>query len=185
MLQISIVCLISVVQLSVSGRNASYSIDMNIKNPGSSIVEINSPNKSNICSTEICLSESQKMLASMDDTIDPCVDFYEFSCGKFQRNTEIPGDKESVTAFTMVQDKVHDQMSSILNKPPHSTETNAFKLVQVFAKSCFHDKQLNKNGKFLNYFLRNVREIKRNYWINFRNQFNGERVGQIWWMASG
>lgn len=150
MLQISIVFLISVVQLSVNGRNASDSIDRNIQNPGSSVVEINSPNKSNICATEICLSESQKMLTSMDDTIDPCVDFYEFSCGKFRRNTLIPGDKESVTAFTLVQDKVHDQMSSILNKPSHSTEPNVFKLVKGFAKSCFDDKQLNENGKFLN-----------------------------------
>lgn len=106
--------------------------------------------KSKVCSTEACLIESQKMLNRMDVTVDPCRDFYEFACGKFRRETVIPDDQESVTSFTIVKDKVRDQMHSVLSENSNSTgaqEPNAIKLIKVFAQSCFDDITLNKNGE--------------------------------------
>lgn len=133
------------VSIGVISENESNSTVANLHNDN----EINLPNRSNICLTEICLTESQKMLDSMDDTVDPCIDFYEFACGKFRRNTLIPNDKESVTAFTLLKDKVNDQMRSILSEPIlKSTEPNAIKLIKMFAKSCLDDTKLNENGKF-------------------------------------
>ncbi|KAL1452805.1 hypothetical protein WDU94_007000 [Cyamophila willieti] len=35
----------------------------------------------------------------MDLTVDPCDDFYRFSCGKFLRETQIPDDKTAQTTF--------------------------------------------------------------------------------------
>lgn len=139
MFLVSIVFLFSVVHICVNGENTS---NLTV------IYEINSPNKSDICLTEICSSDSQKMLNSMDETVDPCVDFYEFACGKFRRNTLIPNDKDSVTAFTLIKDKVNEQMRSILTESAHSTEPKATTLAKEFAKSCLDDEKLNKKGKF-------------------------------------
>lgn len=148
MLQVSIVFLFLIVHIGVNGENAPNSTVVNLQNhPVNSVYEINLPNRSDICLTEICFSESQKMLNSMDDTVDPCMDFYEFACGKFRRNTLIPNDKESVTAFTLIKDKVSDQMRSILSEPTQSTEPNAIKLVKMFVKSCLDVTKLNENGK--------------------------------------
>ena len=32
-------------------------------------------------------------LSSLDRTVDPCVDFYKFSCGGWQKNNPIPADQ--------------------------------------------------------------------------------------------
>lgn len=99
-----------------------------------------------VCFTEICLSEAQKILNYMDETVDPCTDFYEFACGKFRQDTVIPNNREKVTVFTLIKDKVNEQMRSIFDEPIHSSEANAFKLVKTFVRSCVNATKLNENG---------------------------------------
>lgn len=50
-------------------------------------------------------------LAMIDDRVDPCDDFYQFACGKWIAESEIPPEKSSVYAsFTTV----HDQNEAVL-----------------------------------------------------------------------
>lgn len=101
----------------------------------------------NVCATEVCLKESAKMLNTMDESVNPCDDFYEFACGKLLQDTVLPADKQSQTTFTLTQDKVTRQIQTILSEEPQPNEPNPIKLAKMFTKTCMDEATLNEKGK--------------------------------------
>lgn len=68
-----------------------------------------------VCSSPACEIESENILAKLDETVDPCEDFYRFACGNFLNTTVIPDDKTAVEVFTILNDKLKEQLNEILN----------------------------------------------------------------------
>lgn len=104
-------------------------------------------NSSKVCVTEVCFNESNKMISYMDEGVDPCDDFYEFACGKFRKNAVLSVDKYSQSAFTLAQDKITEQMRTILTEKRQSNESKSIKLAKEFTKMCTDDVKLNKMGR--------------------------------------
>ena len=46
------------------------------------------------------------MLEMMDVSVDPCENFYNFACGSFVKETNIPDEKVSVNTFSIIEDKL-------------------------------------------------------------------------------
>ena len=57
-----------------------------------------------------CVQASKDMRAWMNTSVEPCEDFYTFSCGGFDAKEDIPDGKGSVTSFSVINDKVDDQV---------------------------------------------------------------------------
>jgi len=55
-------------------------------------------------------------LTSLDRTVDPCEDFYKFSCGKFAANHPIPADQSSVDQFYALYNVNTQALNGILTK---------------------------------------------------------------------
>ncbi|CAI5439704.1 unnamed protein product [Caenorhabditis angaria] len=49
---------------------------------------INHDNFKPICETEKCFELGNRMALLMDNSTDPCIDFYKFSCGNFEKNVD-------------------------------------------------------------------------------------------------
>lgn len=101
----------------------------------------------NICNTEICVKESARMLNSIDESVNPCDNFYDFACGKLKQITVLPDNKESQTTFSLIQDIVDGQLRSILTEEPQSNEPEPFKLAKILTKTCMDEATLNAKGE--------------------------------------
>ena len=72
----------------------------------------------------------------MDTSVDPCDDFYEFACGKFLKETQIPEDKTSITTFSVISDILMDQLKMIVTEPMSDTDIKPYKLAKNLYKAC-------------------------------------------------
>ena len=46
-----------------------------------------------VCQTRDCIEVTNLVLTGLDPTVDPCEDFYNFTCGAWVDNTVIPASK--------------------------------------------------------------------------------------------
>lgn len=75
----------------------------------------------------------------MDSSVDPCDDFYQFSCGQFLKNTKIPEDKFYVNAFSTVGDMLQEQLRTIITSPIDEAEIEPFKMVKKLYLACMNE----------------------------------------------
>ena len=53
-------------------------------------------------------------VASLDKSVDPCVDFYKFSCGGWIKNNPIPPDQSSWDLYSKMEDENKERLRGIL-----------------------------------------------------------------------
>lgn len=99
------------------------------------------------CDTAACLKAAAFLKRSINFSIDPCRDFYEFSCSKliaeFANVTWTGIDLASM--FTDQQLKVDRDIRDLLEEQPSDLDPNA-KRYQTYWKSCMDINSINKFG---------------------------------------
>ena len=68
-----------------------------------------------ICMTKDCVTAASRIIQDMDASIDPCDDFYAFSCGGFIDNTNVPADKAQVGTMSQMRVNNFDSFIDSLN----------------------------------------------------------------------
>ena len=99
------------------------------------------------CLTPACVHSASKMLEQMDMSIEPCDDFYNFACGNFVKETNIPDEKVSVNTFSVIGDKLQEQLRNLVSDPVNENEAEPFKLAKYVYRAC-----MNKSEDFNFYF---------------------------------
>uniref|UniRef100_A0A914DSZ3 Uncharacterized protein n=2 Tax=Acrobeloides nanus TaxID=290746 RepID=A0A914DSZ3_9BILA len=97
--------------------------------------------------------------AAINQSADPCDDFFQFSCGKWVANNQIPADLTSYGHFSELREKVLKEMNRLYDDPIPSSSKAINKLKQIF-HSCMDIDALN-NRKSLD-FLETVKNF--GYW---------------------
>ncbi|CAJ0589154.1 unnamed protein product [Cylicocyclus nassatus] len=88
---------------------------------------------------------SEILINSINFSVNPCEDFFEFSCGNWIAQHPIPKDKVGYSQFEMLSDKVQAQMRDIFesNETFGSKSMNAVKYIY---KKCMDKDELNRIG---------------------------------------
>ena len=63
-----------------------------------------------VCLTSGCVRAAADFLRNMDTSVDPCNDFYRFSCGSWVDSQVIPDDRTSVSIFSLLQDDLNNKL---------------------------------------------------------------------------
>jgi putative endopeptidase len=85
--------------------------------------------------------------SALDRTIDPCVDFYHFSCGGWLKNNPIPSDQATWGRFNELAERNRLIMRDILENAAKagSRSENEQKIGDYYA-SCMDEDAINKKG---------------------------------------
>jgi membrane metallo-endopeptidase-like protein 1 len=80
-------------------------------------IALDSDEDPEICSSKSCIKAANMILQNMDQTVDPCDNFYQFSCGSFENEVRIPDDQSKIDEFFMLRDKVAYSIADLLSEP--------------------------------------------------------------------
>ena len=61
----------------------------------------------NECTTGACVKAAARILERMDPSVDPCEDFYQFSCGQFVKKNVVPDDMFHKSTLQAMQEEVN------------------------------------------------------------------------------
>ncbi|KNC80797.1 hypothetical protein SARC_06860 [Sphaeroforma arctica JP610] len=74
-------------------------------------------NNSDVCLSKDCVVGAADVLRDIDHNIDPCDDFFEYTCGNYKAANAIPDDRSTVSRFSDLFDANAQVLRSILETP--------------------------------------------------------------------
>jgi putative endopeptidase len=103
--------------------------------------------------------------ASLDRSVDPCVDFYEFACGGWEKATQIPQDRARWGRFSEIEERGKLATKTLLDDDLKAAASDPLaKKLGDFYASCMDTNAIEKAGltsiKPLLDKTRNVKDVK-------------------------
>ncbi|CAF0789680.1 unnamed protein product [Adineta steineri] len=111
-------------------------------------VEIPVNDTNNLCLSPYCIKAANYFLESIDESVEPCENFYQFSCGNWIKNAKIPEDANSHNTFEIMQLEINNDIIDLLSSPI-SNETikpNAIVNARRLFSSCINEEAIEEEG---------------------------------------
>ncbi|XP_046678891.1 neprilysin-1-like isoform X2 [Homalodisca vitripennis] len=80
----------------------------------------------------------------MNQSANPCVDFFQFACGAWNKKHQIPEDRGSISVFEVLSDQLQIILKGVLEEPFNILDSSATRKAKVFYKSCMNIQQIRK-----------------------------------------
>ncbi len=111
-----------------------------------------------LCSAMMCLAQTSNGpaapkpivsldLTAIDKTVDPCVDFYLYSCGNWMKNNPVPPDKSRWGRFDgLAEQNLYVLRDILVQAQAPGKHTPTQKKVGDFYAACMDEKTIEKKG---------------------------------------
>lgn len=133
-----------VVGLSISLAAVIYGYQSGIFSQGEAFTSCSGAQ--NVCRTKGCVMASASLIESMDETVDPCQDFFKFACGGFLKKKIIPDDKTTISRFNEISDELQEKLRGLVEAEETPNEPSFSKMVKNLYKSCMDTESIAKKG---------------------------------------
>lgn len=89
------------------------------------------------CVTSECLSSASRIVASLNDSYEPCADFWSYSCGGWIQKHPLPGNRGSLTVLDDIHSDINWKLRHLLDLVPHDADVKDPEgKVKKFYSSC-------------------------------------------------
>ncbi|KAL1491391.1 hypothetical protein ABEB36_011995 [Hypothenemus hampei] len=102
--------------------------------------------KPRVCLTEECVRTASSLLSAMDHTADPCIDFFQYACGTWNKKHVIPEDRSSISTFEVMADQLQLILKDVLEEPITLEDNDATRKAKTFYNTCMDIFQIRKFG---------------------------------------
>ncbi|KAG5682753.1 hypothetical protein PVAND_012086 [Polypedilum vanderplanki] len=99
-----------------------------------------------VCLSEECVRTASSLLAAMDQSYDPCTDFFQYACGTWNKKHVIPEDRSSISTFEVLADQQQVILKGVLEEPIDNKDNEATIKAKTFYKSCMDLHEIRKIG---------------------------------------
>ncbi|XP_069683062.1 endothelin-converting enzyme homolog [Periplaneta americana] len=98
------------------------------------------------CTTKRCIESAFTLLESMDRSVDPCKDFYQFACGNFPKNHPVSESDVYNDWDNEIDNSLSRKLKGLLEENSSSSEPMATRQAKIFYKACMDLDELEKLG---------------------------------------
>ncbi|XP_043463103.1 membrane metallo-endopeptidase-like 1 [Leptopilina heterotoma] len=99
-----------------------------------------------VCRSQDCFKVASEFWESMNKSVDPCDDFYEYACGNWVKNNAIPPAEMKWNTIRKMTKEVEYKIRDFLEEELNANDLLPIKQVKKFYKSCMNDDELEKTG---------------------------------------
>ncbi|XP_063989573.1 neprilysin-4-like [Diachasmimorpha longicaudata] len=94
--------------------------------------------KVKVCETEECRIIAEAFHETMDKSVDPCDDFYQFACGGWEEKQPIPKYEASWSRFLQFQSTVESRIRDLLEEKSSDEEILPVRQAKKWYRSCMN-----------------------------------------------
>ena len=102
-----------------------------------------------------CINTASYIMTNINQTADPCNDFYEYACGSWLDLNKMPANQYSYSVVTKIGDQNDKILFEALTRPGQRLDNDVYgqQKARDFFLSCQNVPILNDRGKFLRFVV--------------------------------
>ncbi|KAK7603866.1 hypothetical protein V9T40_003865 [Parthenolecanium corni] len=104
--------------------------------------------KQNICQSKECTTTANRLSSTMDESVDPCDNFYNYACGNFGNYVRKLTGRENNPSSWIIASQIFlkRKIAEILKSNITESEPEALKKAKMFYRSCVDTDTMNSRG---------------------------------------